>query len=195
MLNFKAIHTRVRYLPIVHLKLALQWLAAIAISASILGCSEPQLSNSTFKGQTMGTFYDIKVAHFPLTESEQSSIHAEIERRLEQVNEQMSTYRPHSELSRFNLSHAVTNFPVSEDTAKVVAESIRIHEITSGAFDVTLGPLVNLWGFGPDNLPQQRPTAEMITAAQSRVGIQHLSNTKNSLSKNIDSLYVDLSGI
>ncbi|PKH08217.1 FAD:protein FMN transferase [Moritella sp. Urea-trap-13] len=195
MLNFNAIHTRIQYLRIVHLKLGLQWLAAIAISATILGCSEPQLTNSTFKGQTMGTFYDIKVAHFPLTTSEQSSIHAEIDRLLEQVNEQMSTYRSHSELSRFNLSPAVKDFPVSEDTAKVVAESIRIHEITSGAFDVTLGPLVNLWGFGPENLPQQKPTTKMIKAALSRVGIQHISNTKHTLSKDIDSLYVDLSGI
>ena len=195
MLNFKAIYAMGPYLRIVHLKLGLQLLAVIIVSTSILGCSEPKLTNSAFNGQTMGTFYDIKVAHFLLTKNEQSAIHAEIERRLELVNDQMSTYRPHSELSRFNLSPAVNDFPVSEDTARVVAESIRIHEITSGAFDVTLGPLVNLWGFGPDHLPQEKPTVGMIKAALSRVGIEHLSHTKNTLSKNIDMLYVDLSGI
>jgi thiamine biosynthesis lipoprotein len=195
MLYFKTINTRNQYTYAVKLKLSLQWLATITMAILMLGCSEPQLTNSTFKGQTMGTFYDIKIAHFPLTTSEQSSIHAEIDRRLEQVNEQMSTYRPHSELSRFNLSPAINNFPVSEGTAKVVAESIRIHELTSGAFDVTLGPLVNLWGFGPADVPQQKPTTDMIKTALSRVGIQHLSNTKHTLSKNIDNLYVDLSGI
>ncbi|QUM80133.1 FAD:protein FMN transferase [Moritella sp. 5] len=193
MSDFKAIYTRVQYLRI--LRLGLQLFMVTSISTSILGCSEPKLTNSTFKGQTMGTFYDIKVAHFPLTKSEQSSIHTEIERRLEQINDQMSTYRSNSELSRFNLSQAVNDFPVSEGTANVVAESIRIHKITSGAFDITLGPLVNLWGFGPDKLPQEKPTTEMIKAAQSRVAIEHLSNTENTLSKNIDALYIDLSGI
>lgn len=195
MLSFKSLYATTRGSRITHFKLGLQLLVVMIVSLSILGCSEPKLTNSTFKGQTMGTFYDIKLAHFPLTKSEQSSIHTEINRRLEQVNDQMSTYRPHSELSRFNVSQAVNDFPVSEGTARVVAESIRIHEITSGAFDITLGPLVNLWGFGPNNLPQEKPTAEMIKAAQSRVGIEHLSNTQNTLSKNIDTLYLDLSGI
>ncbi len=195
MLYFKIINTKMQCIHSVHLKSTLQWITAITMSILMLGCSEPQRTNSTFKGQTMGTFYDIKVAHFPLTTSKQSSIHAEIDRRLEQVNEQMSTYRPHSELSRFNLSPAINHFPVSKDTAKVVAESIRIHEITSGAFDITLGPLVNLWGFGPADVPQQKPTAKMIETTLSRVGIQHLNYTKKTLSKNIDGLYVDLSGI
>ncbi|MFA0697705.1 FAD:protein FMN transferase, partial [Vibrio sp. 10N.222.49.C9] len=66
---------------------------------------------------------------------------------------------------------------------------------TEGALDVTVGPLVNLWGFGPEARPDKVPTDEELTSRREMVGIKHLSVTEQGLSKDIPNLYVDLSTI
>lgn len=143
----------------------------------------------------MGTYYSIKYVSdsgMPAPET----IKAELDKRLEQVNDQMSTYRSNSELSRFNQSTEVnTPFPVSAATAKVVEEAIRINKVTDGALDITVGPLVNLWGFGPEGRPDRIPTNEEINQRRAWIGIEHLSVQGNALVKNIPQLYLDLSSI
>jgi len=168
----------------------------MGLAIFLLGCS-PQKSTDEvlFTGPTMGTTYHIKVVGFPLSANDIVRIQTEIDKRLELVNDQMSTYRPNSELSRFNQSKAVTDFSVSTATLNVINEAIRLNNITDGALDVTVGPLVNLWGFGPDNRPDSIPTAAQLADITQRIGIQHLSTSKQGLSKDIDSLYVDLSAI
>lgn len=108
-----------------------------AATLLLAACGGPEQAN--LQGQTMGTYYSIKyVAESSSPSSE--SIQAEIDKRLEEVNDQMSTYRPDSELSRFNQFKEVNvPFPVSAATAKVVKEAIRINELTNGALDVTVG--------------------------------------------------------
>ena len=173
-----------------------RWLALMGLAIFILGCSEQKSTEEVlFSGPTMGTTYHMKVVGFPLSEQDKKNIQIEIDRRLELVNDQMSTYRPNSELSRFNQSVAVTDFEVSADTAKVVLEALRLNELTKGALDVTVGPLVNLWGFGPDNRPEKIPSAQQLLDIKQRIGIEHLSATATTLSKDIDGLYVDLSSI
>jgi FAD:protein FMN transferase len=78
------------------------------------------------------------------------TLHAEIDQRLQQINARMSTYLHDSELSRFNRHQEDTWFEVSAETAAVVAAAQQVSRLTDGAFDVTVGPLVNLWNFGPD---------------------------------------------
>ena len=95
----------------------------------------------------MGTIYTVRIVG-PVHEPE--AFQGEIDRRLEEINDQMSTWRPDSELSRFNRYRESDWFPVSPATATVIAESLRISVATDGAFDVTVGPLVNLWQFGPE---------------------------------------------
>ena len=173
-----------------------RWLALMGLAIFILGCSEQKSTEEVlFSGPTMGTTYHMKVVGFPLSEQDKKNIQIEIDRRLELVNDQMSTYRPNSELSRFNQSVAVSGFEVSRDTAKVVLEALRLNKLTQGALDVTVGPLVNLWGFGPDNKPEKIPSEQQLTDIKQRIGIQHLSATETTLSKDIDGLYVDLSSI
>ncbi|QUM83001.1 FAD:protein FMN transferase [Moritella sp. 5] len=173
-----------------------RWLALMGLAIFILGCSEQKSTEEVlFSGPTMGTTYHMKVVGFPLSEQDKKNIQVEIDKRLELVNDQMSTYRPNSELSRFNQSVAVTGFEVSRDTAKVVLEALRLNKLTNGALDVTVGPLVNLWGFGPDNKPEQIPSQQQLDIVKQRIGIQHLAATETTLSKDIDGLYVDLSSI
>ncbi|WP_394388490.1 FAD:protein FMN transferase [Shewanella woodyi] len=174
-------------------KTAVKWLAFIGLAFFISACSKP-VEIISLSGNTMGTTYHIKVvpnAQLP----EPNLLQAEIDLALEKVNDQMSTYRPNSELSRFNSSGFEETVTVSADTATVIKEAIHLFEVTDGALDITLGPLVNLWGFGPDKRPTQIPTSEMIDEAKARTGIQYLSVEGNKLSKTKSDLYVDLSSI
>ncbi|MEJ2764227.1 FAD:protein FMN transferase [Photobacterium sp. MCCC 1A19761] len=165
----------------------------LALVVTLSACSD-QRDMIHLNGSTMGTYYSIKLIKQeglpPATD-----IQAEIDRRLELVNDQMSTYRKHSELSQFNQSRSTEPVAVSADTAKVVREAIRLAELTDGALDVTIGPVVNLWSFGPEARPETTPTAEEIATRQRQVGIRHLSVHGNSLQKGIPELYVDLSSI
>lgn len=145
-------------------------------------------------GPTMGTGYNVKY----LQEEGQpkaKEIQKNIDLVLEKVNDEMSTYRPDSELSRFNQHKTEQPFKVSSDTAEVVREAIRINQLTEGAMDVTVGPVVNLWGFGPEGRPDVIPSDEDLAKRRSITGIEHLHETGDTLIKDIPELYVDLSSI
>lgn len=132
----------------------------LAMVITLSACSD-QREMIHLNGSTMGTYYSIKLIKQeglpPATD-----IQAEIDRRLELVNDQMSTYRKHSELSQFNQSRSSEPFEVSADTAKVVTEAIRLAKLTDGALDVTVGPIVNLWSFGPEARPEKTPTEQEL---------------------------------
>ena len=174
-------------------KTLVNWLALVGLAFFISGCGQPTEVIS-LSGNTMGTTYHIKVVRSESLPDVQL-LQAEIDLALEKVNDQMSTYRPNSELSLFNQMTRNAQMEVSADTAKVVAEGIELYKITDGALDITLGPLVNLWGFGPDKRPTTIPSKEAIAEAESRTGIEYLSLSGNKISKRNPDLYVDLSSI
>lgn len=169
-------------------------MTTVALSATLLltGCGPEQVN---LDGKTMGTSYSVRYVTGDDTPSA-AKIQAEIDKRLELVNDQMSTYRPGSELSRFNASRAVDKpFPVSAATTEVVLEALHINRVTDGALDVTVGPLVNLWGFGPEGRPDKVPSAAELERRRAWTGIDKLSVQGNALVKSIPELYVDLSSI
>ncbi|PHM26702.1 thiamine biosynthesis lipoprotein [Xenorhabdus ehlersii] len=174
-------------------KKIINWGALLFATMMLAACDGPKQQN--LNGQTMGTYYSVKyVADSSVPAPE--VLQKEIDRLLEEVNDQMSTYRPNSELSRFNQSREVNKpFPVSAATAKVVKEAIRINKLTDGALDVTVGPLVNLWGFGPEGRITKAPTDEELDIRRAWTGIDNLSVEGNNLIKSIPELYVDLSSI
>lgn len=149
----------------------------------------------------MGTTYTVKY----LTDSNTSlaqPTQAELDALLHEVNRQMSTYQTDSEISRFNQMKAAQGaMPISNDFATVVAEAIRLNQFTEGALDVTIGPLVNLWGFGPDKRTHKTPTSAELAQAIPNIGIDkiHLTlpqaNQAAQLSKATDHVYLDLSAI
>lgn len=170
------------------------WMTTVALVATLLltGCGPEQVN---LDGKTMGTSYSIRYVAGDGTPSARE-MQAEIDKRLEQVNDQMSTYRPDSELSRFNASRTVNApFPVSPATIEVVLEALRINRVTDGALDVTVGPLVNLWGFGPEGRPDNVPSAAELERRRAWIGADKLSVQGNALVKSIPELYVDLSSI
>ncbi|MDU8925534.1 FAD:protein FMN transferase [Pasteurellaceae bacterium LIM206] len=151
-------------------------------------------------GKTMGTTYHIKYIDDGNLGKTAEQVQKEIDEILKEVNRQMSTYIPTSEISRFNQSQQInTPFDISPEFGKVVAEAIRLNKVTDGALDITVGPVVNLWGFGPEKRPDKQPSPELLTERQSRVGIDKLKLTetdgKFALEKSIPQLYIDLSSI
>lgn len=175
------------------------WLA-FGLAFFLTGCGQETVQSKPeihITGSTMGTYYSIKVADDAVQDG--AKLQAEVDVLLERVNDQMSTYRPDSELSRFNQHKDNTPVVVSRDTARVVTEAIHIGRESRGALDVTVGPLVNLWGFGPDAKPTKVPSDELISQTRQKTGLGNLHvNTSvdaDTLQKDIPDLYVDLSAI
>ncbi|MDK4687894.1 FAD:protein FMN transferase [Kingella negevensis] len=174
-------------------------------SAAVLTACHSEQKNemATLSGKTMGTTYTVKYIvpqNNKLPNSAQ--VQQELDSLLKEVNRQMSTYQNNSEISQFNQRKASQGeMPIADDFAAVVAESIRLNKVTEGALDVTVGPFVNLWGFGPDKTIRQAPTQEQLNAARNLVGLDKLifkqpeSGKKAQLGKTIDGVYLDLSAI
>ena len=144
----------------------------------------------TIRGETMGTTYTVKIP-----QGGAQGIRANIEVVLEVVNTGMSTYRDDSELSRFNAS-GTAPFEFSEPVFEVMTDAIRLSEITNGAFDLTVGLIVNAYGFGPD-IKIALPLEEELDVLRTRIGHQHLGINESLLTiqKNISEVYCDLSAI
>jgi thiamine biosynthesis lipoprotein len=174
----------------------------IVVILWLLMASGLRAESLTLRGATMGTTYQIKFVA-PAGAVDAESLHTEVEETLAEVDQQMSTYRPDSELSRFNRAPADEWFPVSEATAKVTAAAQEISEKTGGAMDVTVGPLVRLWHFGPtggDAAKKQQfvpPAEDEIAKARRKVGYRKLDVRMQppALRKEVDGLEVDLSSI
>ena len=163
---------------------------------TLFGCGnkDEQRELVHLTGSTMGTYYSIKFIKQPDLPS-LTEIQTEIDRRLEKVNDQMSTYRKDSELSQWNQNPSMTPIKVSTELAKVVKEAQRIAELSNGAYDITIGPLVNLWSFGPEARPDQAPTNKELSERRQWVGYKKLTLDKQTLSKASPELYIDLSSI
>ena len=146
-----------------------------------------------FEGPIFGTGYHVTV-YGDFSDRQLASLKDGIDDALEDVDRLMSTYKPESELSRFNAAPVGEPFALSPPTAQVIDEAIEIGELSNGAFDVTVGAAVNLWGFGPDKRPDEIPSDAEIAEALDEVDFRALHLNGNRLTKT-KPVYVDLSGI
>ena len=162
----------------------------------ISGCSDvghsTQPALKGVNGHTMGTQYSIRwPAHYEL---EASDIKPSVEKLLQTINQQMSTYQADSELSVFNLAPAPSKHTVSQALSGLIQESIDLHRLTDGYFDVSIGPLVNIWGFGPEEFANKAPSQEKVNTAKAQTGLEAISVDGNVVTKR-QPRYVDLSAI
>jgi thiamine biosynthesis lipoprotein len=112
--------------------------------------TEPLLGDPVhLTGPTMGTAYSVKIEDAP-TGMDAAKLKSAIDAKLVAINQQMSTYIPDSEISAFNRSQSKEWFAISPEFASVTQRALDIGRATSGSFDVSIGMLVNLWGFGPE---------------------------------------------
>jgi thiamine biosynthesis lipoprotein len=169
---------------------------ALVLAGLVLAACEPAPPDPTVRitGSTMGTGYDLKLVPEP-GQTVPADFKNRVEELLARVNRQMSTYDPDSELSRFNRNPSTDWVAVSSELQQVIAEALRISELSGGAFDITVGPLVNLWGFGPEPRHDRVPSEEAIAQARERVGYWrlHAREEPPALKKDRADLYVDLS--
>jgi thiamine biosynthesis lipoprotein len=150
----------------------------------------------TLAGRTMGTVYSVKFLQ-PSAPVAVEQARREFGAVLELLEQAMSTYREDSEVCRFSAYRGDDWFAVSADTARVVAEALRVSELTGGAFDVTVDPVVRLWGFGPRRETGEPPPEPAIVEARRKVDWRKLQARLDppALRKTLPEVSVDLSAI
>jgi FAD:protein FMN transferase len=149
-------------------------------------------------GPTMGTSFSVVVSGEDFDLGELAELQRGIDAELAAVNAEMSTYLADSELSRFNRSPADVGFEASAHLLEIVALAKQVSERSGGAFDVTVGPLVDAWGFGPGDPAERRELDDAeIARLRSVVGDEKLEVdlAAGRLRKRVAGLRVDLSAI
>ena len=148
------------------------------------GCSRgPTTEVVVATGKTMGTTYTVKVVAPNNQIPSAQDVKQWADEVLNAVNQSMSTYIPDSELSRLNALDSADPVKVSAPLYDVLALSQHISELTAGAFDITVMPLVDLWGFGPKPNQFQLPSDEQITATLARIGYTKIGLAHGQVSK------------
>lgn len=146
-------------------------------------------------GPIFGTFYQITLPG-DWSDDQLQHFQSGIRNTLEQVDAAMSTYREDSELNRLNAAPVGEWLPLSGPLFEVLSVSQQIARDTGGAFDVTVGGLVTLWGFGPEGRPERVPTPQVLeemlpAVGHTRLELDHASQSARRLAD----FYVDLSGV
>ncbi len=160
-----------------------------------MACGNPSasLQEHVFTGTTMGTTYTVKVVAGVLPESEREGLQDRIAATLDEVDATMSTYREDSELSRFNRHPAGVAFEASPAMRAILETAREVHQRSGGAFDPTVGPLVDLWGFGPSRDPEAVPSNERVEELRLLVGFDRID--LETLTKPEAGVAIDLSAI
>ncbi len=178
-------------------KASFLFVLCIFISTFLAACAEKSQPKSfLLTGPTMGTRYHITVVS-PPSQLNEVKLQKEIDKLLININQQMSTYIADSEISNFN-RWPINNWQtISADFFKVVELSQSISLLSEGRFDITIGPLVDLWGFGAGSSDTQKiPDEKLIEQAKSRVGWQYLVLDKDKLAiQKLKPVSIDLSAI
>ncbi len=157
---------------------------------------EAPVTELHMSGRTMGTTYNVKYRPTRDTPS-LKAMQIEVDTLLAEINHTMSTYDPESELSRLNRLRTTDWVSASTSLRDVLKAALEIGAQSEGAFDITVGPLVNLWGFGPELHPDRVPLETDIAAARMRSGLDKVSlhETQPAIRKHRPDVFLDLSGI
>lgn len=165
---------------------------------AVVSCTPtpPPSTYHTITGQTMGTSYHIT---FELPKNTKAQdIQTSIDTRLAEINNSMSTYQTDSTISKFNQLSAGQTLQIDPDFIKVLSDSRLIYEQSHHAFDPTVYPLVELWGFGAKmslERLQNPPSEEEIQAVRTKIGLDKVILNDTYLSKTTDGVGLDFSAI
>lgn len=162
---------------------------------TLVGCND-LVANGTrrgFSGTTMGTRYRVTVAG----SHDQAALQTGVAQILENMNDKLSTYQPDSDLSQLNAAAETSWVKVSPELAHVMATALHIGRASVGAFDATVAPVVNLWGFGPGQPVVRSPNDKRIAAALTRIGHHQLDikDAPAEIRKVRRDVHIDLSGV
>ncbi|MCW2291844.1 thiamine biosynthesis lipoprotein [Pseudomonas sp. BIGb0408] len=164
-----------------------------ALAVALAGCGFSERVEE-FGGPAQGSTYSVKYVS-TASAPDKAALKAEVEAIFSEVDEQMSTYRDDSLIEQFNRAPAGTCMPMPEGVLTLVQTGDELHRDSGGAFDLTLEPLLDLWGFGPrGNGERQVPDGEALKEVRGRIGQQHLHIEGDRLCKDLD-LQVDFNSI
>lgn len=178
------------------------WPAVFALGLTLAGCAgEPAprgLDTYVIEGSAFGTYYVIKIVEPPsgaLGEAQLQGLRLDLERELADVDAKISSYRPDSEISRFNAAADEAVF--SPESFEVLQAALEIAGKSGGAFDPTVGPLVEAWGFGPGGRDGTSGRDDLVAAARLKVGfgLIELDNASRRVAKKAPGIHLDLSAI
>lgn len=187
MHRFQALRVSLFGLPLI--------LVALLLMAACSEKDRPLESPVTLQGDIFGTYYQVTVAD-PLTQGQAMALEKGFVAELDAIDASMSTWKEDSELSQFNRSAIGEWQGLSAPLMDVMDISQRVFDASEGAFDVTIGGLVNLWSFGPEARPKEVPTQAMIDERLTTVGMQHLELDSEGLrARRLQDVQVDLSGV
>ena len=168
-------------------------LASLVLMAA---CNRQAVDVMELAGPTMGTTYSIKLAAAP-DPALRDALQRQVEQRLHEINARMSTYLADSDLMHFNRNPSTEWQPVPTELVQLVDQANRISAQTDGMYDITVGPLVNLWGFGNAGTRATAPATPEVAALLKETGYGHLQTRQvpPALRKDVAGLQIDLSSI
>ena len=148
-------------------------LASFLFVISALTACERNPQELAFSGAALGTSYHIKVVAAGSLAAG-AGLPELVANLLDDLDHKLSTYKPDSELNRFNRHPVAQPFVASDDLYQVLEVADRIYRLSGGAFDPTVRPLVDLWGFGPVDTGDRVPEESEITALLGEIGFDQI---------------------
>jgi thiamine biosynthesis lipoprotein len=158
-----------------------RWAGIVMLVGVLSGCGNGD-SLERFDGPTMGSRYSIQYVRHSSALGPKA-VQAEVENILAEVDRQFSTYRSDSDIERFNDLPANRCQKMPASILKLVRVAEQLSEQSEGSYDLTVEPLLNLWGFGPQAREEKVPTAQALAEVRQRVGYQHLHIDRDQLCK------------
>lgn len=157
-------------------------------------CTESATTDRYLSGSSMGTSFTIEIVDADI--ADRRRLQADVEGTLSAIENRLSTYLPSSELSALNASRDPGWITISRALCSELEDAVRLSAATGGAFDPTIGPLVDLWGFGAGGIVVTPPPAGAIEELRSTVGYEHLELdcSRPAARKREVRLAIDLSG-
>ncbi|MDH5629692.1 MAG: FAD:protein FMN transferase [Gammaproteobacteria bacterium] len=170
-------------------------LSFLIIASFLIGCNDSEPDYMRLGGYTMGTTYHVTLETNP---QYAEGLQKAIDERLVQINQLMSTYLDDSELSVFNQTQSTACLPLSYDTLFVVGSALEVSVVTNGKFDVTLAPLIEMWGFDKKETDNQIPTQAEIDKNLKNIGYRKIDIgdlNDHCITKAIPQISINLSAI
>lgn len=177
---------------------SLRWLLMGSLALVLAACSEPEPEGPThtkLEGAIFGSFYDITlVGDYESDELER--LREGLVEQMNRVDATMSTYKDDSELMSFNRAEPGEWVSVSDDLYRVLELSQTVAAASDGAFDITVGGLVNLWTFGPEARPEHQPSEQELRERLNLVGYDTLElDRQERRARRLTDTFVDLSAV
>jgi thiamine biosynthesis lipoprotein len=145
-------------------------LLTCAAVLALAGCATGQPYEPVLHGETMGSAWTVRIAGDSIATLPVAALRDGVQAQFDAVDQALSTWRPDSALSRFNADDSGAWVDIDPELAEVMSYGLGLAGSSGGAYDLTVGPLVNLWGFGPDPGRDVAPEPAAVEAARARVG-------------------------